>query len=229
MRAATGALLVTALISSCTGTAGPTTSATAGPTAPAGIGADTFLLQDDFETQSGWGVGPAPPTGRTDYGDGTLVISFDIVGSVWSNREVEGRWNVLRVEGLIHLRDAAGAAGLMCGSTRQDHVGGVVNTSGDWFFVEGVDGNTNQLERGDLDVPNPAGVYHVAVECAGTATGALRWRMLVDGDPVASFERPSGPVDFDRAVAFASIGSVDFNAEFDDVVVYGGSEFTGFP
>lgn len=261
MRAAAIALVAMALVSSCTGTAGPTTSTTVSPTSagspsptpmlttisppagsatptgsgstsptvPPGIGADTFLLRDDLETQSGWGTGDAPPTGRVEYGDGTLEMSFDIVGSIWSNRELEGRWNVLRIEGVVYLRNAAGAAGFMCGSTRSDHVGGVVNTRGRWFVVETVDGNTQQLQSGALQTPNPLGVYHLAVECAGTATGALRWRMLVDGAPVPTFERSTGPVDFDRGVAFASIGSVDFTAEFDDVVIYGGSDFIGFP
>ena len=192
------------------------------------MGVDTFLLQDDLETQNGWDLVDAP-TGQVKYGDGTLEMSFDLVGSIWSDREVQGRWNVLRVEGVIYLKDAAGAAGFMCGSGSLDHVGGVVNTKGDWFVVETVAGNTQQLQSGGLQTVNPQGVYHLAVECAGTATGALRWRMLVDGVPVPTFERATGPVDFDRGVAFASIGSVDFNAGFDDVVIYGGSEFTGFP
>lgn len=194
-----------------------------------GIGADTFLLRDDFaDPASGWDVGPNI-AGVTAYVDGNLVISFDQVGSIWSNREFDARWNVMRMEGQISLKDAAGAAGFMCGESRVDHVGGVVNTSGKWFFVETADGNTRSLESGSLAASNPLGVYDVAVECAGTATGAFRWRLIVDGAQVTTLERPDGAADFGRAVAFASIGSVDFNAQFDDVTVYGGSQFLGFP
>ena len=190
------------------------------------MGADTLLLRDDLETQTDWDLVEAP-TGKVEYGVGTLRMSFDLVGSIWSDRELEGRWNVLRVEGVVHLLDADGAAGFMCGSGPLDHIGGVVNTAGDWFVVETVNGDTHQLQSGALQNPSSLDEYHLAVECSGTATGALRWRMLVDGVAVPPFERSTGPLDFDRGVAFASIGSVDFTAEFDDVLIYGGSEFLG--
>jgi hypothetical protein len=241
MKAGAAAIAAIALVCSCTGTAersAPSSARETGaapigtgsppPSIPVGIGANTFLLHDDLQTDSGWDIFTAQ-TGEVKYGEGTLMMSFDVVGSIWSDREVGSRWNVLRVEGTVHLENAAGAAGLMCGSGPLDHIGGVVNRDGNWFVVETVDGNTRQLQTGHLQTPNPVGVYHLAVECAGTATGSLRWRMVVDGVPVPVFERATGPADFDRGVAFASIGSVDFVAEFDDVSVYGGSAFTGFP
>jgi hypothetical protein len=241
-RGAVSALGTISLVSACVGIGAPTdvaksarpsivdASPGASAATSAGIGADTLLLQDDFsDNQSGWDVFTAP-TGDVAYGDGNLVISFDKLGSIWSNREVGAHWNVLRVEGVISLgQTVRGAAGFMCGAERLDHVGGVVNTSGKWFFVETVDGNTTAFESGPLPAPDPLGVYDVAVECAGTATGALRWRLVVDGSQVMTLERPTGPTDFDRGVAFASIGSVDFSVAFDDVAVFGGSEFSGFP
>ena len=159
---------------------------------PPGIGADTFLLKDDLETQSGWDVVDAP-TGHVEYGDGTLEMSFDVVGSIWSDRELEARWNVLRVEGVVYLKDAAGAAGLMCGSGALDHVGGVVNTKGDWFVVETVGGDTQQLTERCLADGESDGRLSPRGRVCGYRDGraalanARRWRC---GAHVRAFHRP---------------------------------------
>jgi hypothetical protein len=200
----------------------PTGLASAAPGTPFDLGADTLLFTDDLQARTGWDIFSAP-TGQVEYGNGTLKMNFDIVGSIWSDREIGDRWNVVRVEGTVRLENADGAAGLMCGSGPQDHIGGVVNTDGQWFVVETVANNTHEVAHGELQTSNALGVYHLGVECAGTASGTLRLQMTVDGVPVAPFERSTGPADFDRGVAFASIGSTDFTAEFDDIEVYGGS------
>jgi hypothetical protein len=240
MRGVVVALLAVAVGCACTVPAGAPASPglTAGrpsPTNPASasgsgeqlpaIGAETLLLEDDLQTPSGWDIFTTPP-GRIEYGDGRLAMSFDVEGSLWSDREVGSGWQVLRMEGVVRLQNAAGAAGFMCGTSAQDHIGGVVTVGNKWFVIETAHSATQQLASGDLENPTTTGQHRIAVECAGTSAGAFRLWMAVDGNAVPPFQRDAGPATFDRGVAFASTSSPGFTTDFDDIVIYGGSQFT---
>lgn len=206
------------------------------PTEP-GFHADTALFTDDFSDSSSqsWGTG-TQDTGSIAYAEGGLRIDFaQPVNSLWSWRLLGDTWNVVRVSGRVTLATGSGSAGWMCGATANDLVAAVVNTAGEWVFVE-VEGRpgsrprSTSLQSGRLPDGVAAGTSHLlTLECAGSATGALRLRMLVDEVEVATFERGNGLERFDRVAAYADTTEAGFAATFDDAAVTGGDTFGGFP
>lgn len=165
------------------------------------------------------------------YAEGGLRVEF-LLGdkSLWSWRPLKDVWNVVRVTGRVTLGEGSGAAGWMCGASKDDFAGAVVNNKGEWVFIEIVDGRTDALDRGPLPSPLAAKAARVmTVECAGTATGALRLRVVVDGQEVATFERATGMATFDRVAVYADTTVPGFFAAFDDAEASGGTQFGGFP
>jgi hypothetical protein len=194
--------------------------------------ADTAIFTDDFsDADSGlWGTGDRAQ-GTIAYADGGLRVEF-LQGekSLWSWRELGEAWDVVRVGGRVTLGEGPGAAGWMCGTGADDLVGAVMNTNGEWVFIEIVAGRTGALDRGPLPSTLPQTSEHeVTLECAGTGTGALRMRMAVDGQQVATLERPTGIASFDRVAVYADTTTPGFVAAFDDAEASGGSQFGGFP
>ncbi|MGI8533971.1 MAG: hypothetical protein ACR2LP_03735 [Candidatus Limnocylindrales bacterium] len=200
-----------------------------------GFEADMPIFEDDFSRPStDWGRGELDQ-GSLDYQDGTFVIEFaQAQASLWSRRSFGAAWDVVRVSGSLDIGSQAdtaeGAAGLMCGNEAGDHVGGLVNSAGEWVFFTIEDAATSPLGRGLLPTTDSDGRYDLGLECAGTDTGALRLRLTVGGQEVAVFERvDAGLPTFERAGMYAESADVGFIAIFDDVEVTGGTVFGGFP
>lgn len=205
----------------------PTAVATATET---GSG-ETVLFNDDFDDPgaSSWETFELEK-GSVSYDLGGLLISFNESGSIWSDRLLDAHWNALRIDGYVSLGIGSGSAGWMCGSSASDHVGGLVTSENRWVLAETSTNRSTELDGGPLPVGDEDDIFQLTVECAGTATGALRVRLLVDGQEFGRFERVTGPVDFDRVVAFASsFGEFGvFSALFDRVAVTGATDFAGF-
>jgi hypothetical protein len=222
-----------ALSAAPSSTAGPSAPSTATPSgSPAvggGFGADTPVLQDDFEAGAGdWGIGSLDE-GSAEVSGGALRIAITQAGvSLWSPHTFTPTFDVLRVEGSVTIEEGTGAAGLSCGDITSTLVGGVVTHDGQWHLFESLAGATTFLESGTLEPP-PDGSARLTVECAGTNTGALRLRLQVDGVEAGTFERATGPDTFDRAAAYAEADAEPISTMFDDIAVSGGSAFGGFP
>jgi hypothetical protein len=213
-------------------TATPTSLPTGSPSNGTGFGADTPIFSDDFSdtTSNAWGTG-VRTEGTIEYADGGIRISFtQAPASLWSWHDPGTPWNTMSASGRVLLGTGDGSAGWACGIGEGEFVGGVVNNSAEWTLFEIVASTTTELDSGPLpETVIVSTFYDIGIECAGTATGALRLRMEVDGDEVATFERDTGPANFDRAAVYASTAEAGFSVLFDDAAAFGGTEFGGFP
>ncbi|HYI21406.1 MAG TPA: hypothetical protein VEX62_02115 [Candidatus Limnocylindrales bacterium] len=213
-----------------TDSAAPSGSPGTSPAVPIVYGADTLLYYDDFsDPNSGWGVG-TNAGGTVAYADGGLRFDPAAIGAwIWSRREANEPWNVMRVEGSV-TPSHAGYTGLLCSADDDDLYGAVANADGVYIFVHltsaGVEVISNGQEPGWALTPGVT--TSMALDCAGTNTGALRLQFsLPDVSVVVSHEGTEGPPNFDRAAVYAESGADGHSLLADDVYVYGGADFTG--
>jgi len=197
-------------------------SATPSPAPPVG----QLLFRDDFSNATSplWGAS-AEPSGSVAYADGALRIDLSVARhSLWSWRAVEPeqRLEVVRTEGRV-TTSGAGAAGWLCGSADDRFIGGLIHSSGEWVVVDITDSTSSALDRGPLpEGIDPALPHLLSVECSGTSAGAMRLRLLVDGQEAVTLERDTGIDSFDRVGAYAFADEVGYAATFDDAAVSGG-------
>ena len=209
-------------------TASPSASIPPATGAAPDLGADTLLFEDDFDdAASGWGTG-STPGGEVAYVDGSL--RFDTVASgnwVWSRRLLGTSETTLRLEATFTSSDA-GYQGLLCGRTDQELFGGVIKTDGRWVFTRLTDQGSTILDT-NVDPAwaiTPAVPTRIALDCAGTSTGAFRMQLsLPDRGLGVLFERGSdGPAAFDRIGIYAEASSEAFTVAVDDLHVLGSGE-----
>ena len=233
-----------------TATVAPTVSAapsaSSGPTPqPSGdLGFDErdVIFFDDLTDPSGqcatpppgttpagcWGVGDVTadgtPIGSIHYESGALTLVVDNAGAwLWSRRIADSTSATMRVIGDFYPA-GDGVFGVVCASGDTQLFGAVVGTDGSWAFVSIGNNGAEELlsdESGGLDVL--AGESNlVALECAGTATGALRLTLwLGKSGPIATYTQAGGPANFDRAAAYFEATSAGFNVAMDNVVLFG--------
>lgn len=214
----------------------PATGPSATPTTGA-FGAVTALFQDDFaDTPSGWGIGQRD-NGAIDYqAEGLLVDLTAPTAGLWSTRLLGGAWPVVQIAGTVQPVDSLGAdthgyAGFLCAAGQQDYFMGLIDSRGGWVFAESVDTSVSVLARGG---PPPAALAvgssaRLTMQCAGSETGAVRLRLLVEGQEVARFERAEGLLRFDQVGIYGEAIDPSFSFTVDDVGVWGGSEFVEPP
>jgi len=170
-----------------------------------------------------WGVG-ANDGGSVAYVDGALRFQTSAPGSwLYSRRVADSASATMRVIGDFYPTNG-GRFGPICGLSDDRLFGAVVGTDGSWAFVK-VDESGPEDIFGDpsagLDVV-AGGSNLVALECAGTATGALRLTLwLGESGPVATWTQPHGPENFDRAGAYVDASSDAFSVAMDNVVAFG--------
>jgi hypothetical protein len=175
-----------------------------------------------------WGVG-ANDGGSVAYVDGAL--SFETTGTgawLYSRRLADTASATMRVIGDFNPTND-GHFGLVCasgdGADEGDGLfGAVVGTDGSWAFMTVGANGAEELffdNSAGLDVLSGQSNL-VALECTGTATGALRMTLWVgESGPVATWTQPSGPETFDRAGVYATAAGDGFGLEMDNVVVFG--------
>jgi len=111
----------------------------------------------------------------------------------------------------------------LCGSADDRFIGGLIHSSGEWVVVDITDSTSSALDRGPLpEGIDPALPHLLSVECSGTSAGAMRLRLLVDGQEAVTLERDTGIDSFDRVGAYAFADEVGYAATFDDAAVSGG-------
>lgn len=219
-----------------TSSVAPTSSPSATP-AGDGFGAITPIFQDDFlDTPSGWGIGERE-NGAIGYGEGQLRVDLTTpTAGLWSTRLLDANWEVVQVEGTVQpLAEAAparnGYAGFLCAAGQRDYFMGIIDTRGGWVFAESVDTAVTVLARGGPPPPALSGGAgsRLTMQCAGSATGAVRLRLLVGGTEVGRFEREDGLGRFDQVGVYGEAVDPTFSFTVDDVDVWGGPVFVAPP
>ncbi len=164
------------------------------------------------------------------YADGALRITLaNEQNSLWSWRafQPEQSLALVQAEGTVST-SGTGAAGWMCGLGDDRFVGGLIHSSGQWVILDITDSTSSALDRGPLPEGfDPARPHRLRVECAGTAAGLMRVRLLVDGQEAVAFESAAGLAGFDRVGAYAFADEAGFAAVFDDAAVFGGDVEAG--
>lgn len=170
------------------------------------------------------------PIGSVVYNGGALAFTVQRSGGwVWSPRLADSISATMRVIGDFHATNE-GRFGVLCATADDRLFGAVVGTDGSWAFIR-IDGDGLEDLFGEpaagLDVAVGESNL-VALECAGTATGALRMTLwLGQSGPVATWTQPNGPENWDRAAAFAEAVDDDFGVTMDNVVVFGSGSADG--
>jgi hypothetical protein len=215
-----------------TATAAPTTtagpSASSGPTPqPSGdLGFDQrdVLFYDELtDPSSGWGVGTTGG-GSVAYANGELQFNTASAGAwIWSRRLVNSTHATMRIASDF-MPTGDGRFGLMCASGDTQLYGVVVGTDGSWAFVS-VGANGAEELLGDSAaglITGPGVLTHMALECAGLATGSLRMSLWLPEDGlVATYEATDGPDNFDRAAAYVEAAATGFSVAIDTTIAFG--------
>lgn len=235
-RAVRAGALVPALIGALLGalllvTPGAVAQETSEPAVP-GLGADTEVLRETFDSEAAWMVLGEDETGLNELRDGRLFSSVIAPPSLfWMDVEIEAAAPVLRVEADVLLAGGDDvAAGPACGSSsglRRYLVAGV--NEGGWWLGRLIDGRLQVIARGDLDPGSrPEDGLDIVIECAVVpAEGGDRVTMSIDGSPVDAdlprLEIPVGP--YDRAALLVGTDGERGNAGFDDLVISVGDAY----
>jgi hypothetical protein len=192
------------------------------------FGATDLLFTDDFsDPTSGWGVG-TNAGGSVAYTDGALEFILTAVRNwEWSPRETGSTSNVVHVEASFSPL-AAGYQGLLCANGADDLWGAVANADGQFVFISLTSNGSTLLDSGQQDgfqVPD-TGATVMALDCAGTTTGAFRMQLSFPAIGLATTyegETGQGPVNFDRVGIYAESGAEGYALRVDDLSAYGGS------
>jgi hypothetical protein len=170
-----------------------------------------------------WGVG-TNSGGSVAYEGGSL--HFDtIAGGAWllSRRLANSVSATMRVIAEFYPTDE-GRFGVMCGSGDERMFGAIVSTDGSWAIVKLGDLGAEELfgdPQAGLDI-RAGQSTPVALECTGTATGALRLTLWVgESGPVATWTQPNGPENFDRAAIYLDSSGGPASVRMDNVAVFG--------
>jgi hypothetical protein len=218
----------------------PTIAPTPAPTEDPGFDQRDVSFIDDLSDPSGhcttgpaqnppvfpddcWGVG-TNSGGTVAYVGDALRFDTSVSGAWMYSRRLAGSASAtMRVIGdFIPTND--GRFGPVCAAGEDRLFGAVVGTDGSWAFIKIGDEGPEDL-FGDSSaglVVDAGGSNLVALECAGTATGALRLTLWVGkSGPVGTWTQPNGPENFDRAGTYVEASSDGFGLEMDNVVAFG--------
>ncbi len=236
---------------SLTAAPSPTTAPSPEPTDDPGFDQRDVEFIDDLSDPSGhctsepaqdppvypedcFGVG-TNAGGTVAYVDGSLHLETSVDDAwLYSRRLAESRSATTRVIGDFYPT-TDGRFGLLCalGDGLEDGdgiFGAIVGTDGSWAFVK-IEDNVPEDLFGDASagLPIVAGESNlVALECAGTATGALRLTLwLGQSGPVATWTQPNGPESFDRAGAYIDATGEGFSVAMDNIIVFGSGTADG--
>ena len=191
------------------------------------FGATTPLFTDGFDDPlSGWGTG-STSGGDVAYADSALEFQTGADGTwVWSYRPLVSVQNVVHLEAAL-TPSADGYQGLLCAHSEELLYGAVVSAEGRWVFVTlTAEGATVLTTAPDVGwTLAPAVPTRLALDCAGTITGAFRMQMsLPELGRVVRYEGGStGPDAFDRVGIYAEASSAEYMLRADDFAAFGGS------
>jgi hypothetical protein len=214
--------------------ASPSAQASGAPAVPpaagpggVGLGADQFVLADDFDDGTLWVTGE-DERGSVSYEAGQLAIDLAAQdSSLWSWRRLDRTWPVLSASGSVASDSADGLAGWMCGTAEPSYLVGIVGRESWMLGVTGA--QSALLDSGALPegvVPDASGTHQVTLDCATTPDGSRAQLWIGDtllGDATSTLAGP-----WDRVGAYADVGAPPSHTRFDQLVVMGG-EGTSVP
>jgi len=138
--------------------------------------------------------------------------------------------NVLHVEASFSPA-AAGFQGLLCANKPDELWGAVANADGTFVFISLGPGGSTLLDSGQQEgfqVPD-TGTTIIALDCAGTATGAFRMQLSFPTIGLATTYEGAideGPENFDRVGIYAESAEDGYALRVDDLSTYGGTGST---
>ncbi len=229
-----GLLVIPAAALGQSAAASPAAEASGAPAAPAsagpasvGLGADQFVLADDFDDATLWVTGE-DERGSVGYEAGQLAIDLAAQdSSLWTWRRLDRAWPVLSASGSVTNDSADGLAGWMCGTSEPSYLVGIVGADSWMLGVTGA--QSALLDSGTLPegvVPDASGTHQVTLDCATTPGGSRAQLWIGDtllGDATSTLAGP-----WDRVGAYADVGTPPSHTRFDQLVVMGG-EGTSVP
>jgi hypothetical protein len=207
----------------------PLPSAQASPSGVENYGASTPLFDDQMEDpNSGWGTG-TNDGGSIEYVDGNLQIETVAGGAwQWTSRLTGSTDNAAHFEG-VYVASGTGYMGLVCGDSDDVAWGGMANLStGDYSFIK-LDGNgATVLADGVLEalrLDDPADISRLALDCAGTATGAFRMQLYPAGTNESAHYAGApgeGPTAIDRVAIYTQSLDDAYSLTVDYLLGFGG-------
>lgn len=218
-------------------TATPTTAPTATPSAEAsepptteptespGTTTSDLILSDDMDdpSTSGWGTTDTETT-TVSVQDGALRIEVrQEGGAAYSSHLLGAEYAV--VLAVADFEPAAdGAVGLLCSTSGDLHYGAAFTTNGALIFFSIDGGQVAVLERindvgSDLQVDVSA---LFGIECAGTATGALRLVAVLPGSgPLGVYQSDEGPATFNGIAVYGEAFGPEISIDVEQAGAYG--------
>lgn len=182
-----------------------------------------------FYPEDCFGVG-TNDGGSVAYTDGVLSFATSVDGAwLYSRRVADGPSATIRMIGDYYPTNE-GRFGPVCASGDDTLFGAVVGTDGSWAFMKVGNNGAEELFGDDsAGLAVVAGQSNlVALECAGTATGAMRLTLWVGtSGPIGTWTQPNGPENFDRAGTYVDARGEGFSLEMDNVVLFGSGSADG--
>ena len=194
----------TPILPSATPTTAPTATLPVATASPAAVDNDLIFEDDLSDPSSGWGLNDTDLSTIT-YEDDALRIQVHAAdGAAFSGRSVGGEYAVL-LAAAEFVPESAGAFGLLCSSADGVHYGAALTTDGALVFFKIEGGQVESLDRindiGSDFPPNQTAFF--GLECAGTATGALRLVAVLPGSgALAVHQIAEGPATFNGIAAY---------------------------
>lgn len=208
-----------------TPTAEPTATPAAEPTETPTATPDDLVLFDNMEdpAASRWGE---TETESTTVSMEPGALRFEIrqeLGAAYSSHPLPSEYAVLQVAAEFNPADD-GAIGVLCSASDDIHYGAAFTTNGALIFFSIDNGQIASLKRindvgSDLQV-NEATTF--GLECAGTATGALRLVAVLPGSgPLAVYQSDEGPQTFNGIAVYGEAFGSQFSVDVTQAGAYG--------
>jgi len=172
---------------------------------------------------SGWGLTDTDFS-RASYQDGALRIQIHAdTGAAFSGVLVDGEYAVLLAGAEFRPTDD-GAFGLLCTSAEGVYYGSALTSTGALLFFTIEGGQVQVLDRtNDIGMDFPANESTLfGLECAGTATGALRLVAVLPGSgPLGVHQIDEGPATFNGVAVYGEGFQAEFAVDIEQVAAYG--------
>lgn len=172
---------------------------------------------------SSWGETETEATTVSAEQGALRIATRQVNGAAYSSHPLGAEYAVLLVAADFKP-SADGAVGVLCSAANDVHHGAAYTTNGALVFFSIDNGQVAVLDRindvgSDLRV-NQSAIF--GLECAGTATGALRLVALLPGaGPLAVYQSDEGPATFNGIAVYGEGFGSEFSVDVEEAGAYG--------
>ena len=208
---------------SSTPTVAPTETPPDPTASPVAVDNDLIFSDDLSDPTTGWGLNDTDLSTISYQDDALRIVIHAADGAAFSGRVVGGEYAVL-LAAAEFVPGSDGAFGLLCSSADGVHYGAALTTSGALVFFKIEGGQVESLDRiNDIGSDFPANQQtFFGLECAGTATGALRLVAVLPGSGALGFYQvDEGPATFNGIAAYGEGFEAEFAVDMEQVAAYG--------